>query len=222
MSDEHGDLLLDRLNLVGDGDVLDLGCGWGELLLRAVARTPAGRGTGVDSADWALERGRHAATERGLSHRLTFVSGNAATWSGSAAHVLCVGASHAWGGSSDALRALGTRVEPGGRLLFGDGCWEQPPTTEAADLFGPEVLTLGNLVGEAIQAGWTVLHLSTADQGEWDDFESTWRAGREEWLLAYPSDPRAAEVRSTVENAWREYLNVYRRVLGFAYLVLAR
>jgi hypothetical protein len=88
-------------------------------------------------------------------------------------------------------------------------------------MFGESVLSLTDLVTAAIQAGWRVLHLSTADQHEWDDFESTWRAGREEWLFAYPDDPRAGEVRTDLDNRLWEYVNVYRGILSFAYLVLS-
>jgi hypothetical protein len=88
-------------------------------------------------------------------------------------------------------------------------------------MFGESVLGLTDLVNVAIQAGWHVLHLSTADQREWDDFEATWRAGREEWLVAHPDDPRAAEVRTYLDSRLREYVNIYRGILSFAYLVLS-
>ena len=88
-------------------------------------------------------------------------------------------------------------------------------------MFGESVLALSDLVNAAIQTGWRVLHLSTADQREWDDFEATWRAGREDWLLAHPDDPRVGDVRADLDSRLREYVNVYRGILGFAYLVLS-
>jgi cyclopropane fatty-acyl-phospholipid synthase-like methyltransferase len=222
LSEDHADLLLQRLDLLGGHDVLDLGCGWGELLMRAIALDPASRGTGVDNAVWALDRGRDLATERALVDRVTFVAGDASTWTDPADRVMCIGASQAWGGSTEALRTLPRVVRPGGRLLFGDGCWEQAPTAAAAALFGETVLNLTDLVNEVIQAGWQILHLSTADQREWDDFESTWRAGREHWLLAHPTDQRSRSIRTELEARLHEYLTLYRGVLGFAYLVIAR
>jgi cyclopropane fatty-acyl-phospholipid synthase-like methyltransferase len=222
LSEDHADLLLRRLDLPAGNDVLDLGCGWGELLMRAVGRNTASRGTGVDNAEWAIERGRDLAIERAVVDRVTFVAGDASTWTDSADRVICIGASQAWGGSTEALRTLPRLVRPGGRLLFGDGCWEQPPTAAATALFGEAILNLADLVNESIQAGWRILHLSTADQREWDDFESTWRAGREQWLLAHPSDPRSSSIRTELETRLHEYLTLYRGVLGFAYLVVAR
>jgi cyclopropane fatty-acyl-phospholipid synthase-like methyltransferase len=182
LSEGHAALLLEHLGVTGGDDVLDLGCGWGELLLRAIADLPAARGTGVDSDPWAVQRGRDAAGKRGLAELVTFIAGDCSVWEKAANRVLCIGASHAWGGTAQSLSALCGLVCPGGRVLFGDGYWEHPPTRDAAALFGDDVLPLGDLVQAVTAAGWRVIHLSTADQREWDDFEETWRAGRREWL----------------------------------------
>lgn len=101
-------------------------------------------------------------------------------------------------------------------------CFEAPPSPAAAEMFGDEALPLAELVEQARTLGWRVLHLSTADQREWDDFESTWRAGRQEWLLKHPVHPMASEVRERLDAQLRRYTSAYRGVLGFAYLVMAR
>jgi SAM-dependent methyltransferase len=223
LSEAHAEELLDHLALPEATSIVDLGCGWGELLLRAAARIqPAPGGAtviGVDTDPAGLERGRRAAVARGLD--VTFVEEAAEGWGGTADRALCIGSSHAFGGSRAMLGRL-AEVVPRGRVLVGDGCWEAPPTEAAHAIFGDDVLSLADLVAACGEAGWQVLHLSTADQREWDDFESRHRAGLREWLLANPSDPRAAEVRERQNAREQEYLTAYRGVLGFAYLVLAR
>ncbi|MBV8445385.1 MAG: SAM-dependent methyltransferase, partial [Candidatus Dormibacteraeota bacterium] len=69
---------------------------------------------------------------------------------------------------------------------------------------------------------WRVMHISTADLGEWDEFESSWRAGRVRWLHANADEPAAEDLRQLLETRLHEYLDVYRGVLGFAYLVLRK
>jgi cyclopropane fatty-acyl-phospholipid synthase-like methyltransferase len=223
LSAEHADLLLDRMNLRPGQAIADLGCGWGELLMTAVARAGQGAtGTGVDIDEprEVLPKAREEATRRHLN--VQFVQADVSTWRGTADRVLCTGASHAFGGTAAALRALTEHVPSGGRLLFGDGFWAQPPSREAVDLFGDETRPLADLMEACRAEGWRVIHLSTASQLEWDDFESTFRAGRQEWLLANPAHPRATEIRNWIDTRERQYLTVYREVLGFAYLVLAR
>ncbi|WP_026361538.1 SAM-dependent methyltransferase [Amycolatopsis nigrescens] len=223
LSVAHADSLLDRLDLDPGPRVVDLGCGWGELLMCAVERVGGdhARAVGVDTDPVVLERGRTLARRRGLDERIEFVQADAATWSGTAERALCVGSSHAFGDTQAALDAMTALVPPGGRLLFGDGFWQTTPGPAAVDIFGDQIRTLAELVDSSRSAGWRIIHLSTADQREWDEFESTSRAGLQAWLLANGADPRAEEVRNWLDEREHRYFHDYRGVLGFAYLVLA-
>ncbi len=186
LSAEHAGLLMDRLDLRPGLRIVDLGCGWGELLLQAVARTmTAGHGearqasaAGVDTDAAALARARALARQRHLDQHVDFTQADAAAWRGAADRALCVGASHAFGGTEAALTALTQVTAPGGRLLFGDGYWAGTPSPAAVTIFGETVPSLPQLLEACRAVGWRVIHMSTADQHEWDVFESTFRAGR--------------------------------------------
>ena len=220
LSPEHAALLLERLAIAPTDRVTDLGCGWGELLLRALESSGAG-GTGVDVDPDGLERGRRLAEARGLQERVRFVEGPATDWQEPAERLLCIGSSHVLGGTGAALARLAELCPPGGRLLFGDACWTEEPSAAAAEMF-EEVPHLTALLEHVAASGWRVLHLSTADQREWDDFESTWRAARQEWLLAHGDDERAAAVRSRLDAQLDAYVRTHRGMLQFCYLVLGR
>lgn len=221
LSPNHADDLLSHLKLSADTSIVDLGCGWGELLLRAAAHTDmAGPLTGVDTDAAVLRRAKEAAADRGSD--VSFVEQEAQDWGETRSRVICIGSSHTLGGSRAMLARLAEIVPAGGRALVGDMCWERAPTDAARAAFGDDVPMLVDLVAMCREAGWEVLHLSTADQREWDDFESRHRAGLREWLLANRDNSRAQEVRVQQDAREREYLGVYRGVLGFVYLVLGR
>ncbi len=228
LSDDRAARLVSSLRPLTDAQVLDLGCGWGELLLRLLATEPTARGIGVDNDDEAIARARDNATARGLDPRVTWHADEVAGWTGAPADVvLAVGVSHIWSGTASMLTALTDRVKPGGRVLVGDAFWERPLTTrERAGLgFDPAELTtvssLAEIVDTAIDHGYRPLAVSTATLDEWDDFESRYCAGRERWLLDHPDDARAKEARAVVDEHRDSWLRGYRGVLGFGYLTLA-
>jgi cyclopropane fatty-acyl-phospholipid synthase-like methyltransferase len=220
LSESHADELLEDLKICSNTSVVDLGCGWGELLLRAASRIDMdGLVTGVDTDAAALSRGRQAAEDRGV--RVSFIEQPAEDWKDARSRAICIGSSHTLGGSKAMLTRL-AEIVPHGRVLVGDMCWERPPTEAARAAFGDDIPMLADLATMCRETGWEVLRLTTADQREWDDFESRHRAGLREWLLANPDSPQAQEIRDQQDGREREYLTVYRGVLGFVYLVLGR
>ena len=77
-------------------------------------------------------------------------------------------------------------VRPGGRLLFGDGIWEQPPTDTVIELLdgSTQITDLAGVVDHAIDAGFGPVDIGTASRAEWEAFESGYLADWEEWLVA--------------------------------------
>ncbi|MBB5868252.1 SAM-dependent methyltransferase [Allocatelliglobosispora scoriae] len=225
LSGERADRLAADLARRRPGTVLDLGCGWGELLLRILALAPGARGTGVDEHEHDVTRGRANAAERGLAERATFVHGPAKEHLSSADVVISVGAYHALGSITEALRELRALLHPGGRLLFAAEFWEQPPTAARLALMWPgmtadDCTDLAGLVDAAIAAGFRPLRIETATRGEWEEFESGLAADREEWLIGNPDHPEAAEIRAALDSQRSIWLRGHRDLMGFAYLTL--
>ncbi|WP_378614696.1 SAM-dependent methyltransferase [Nonomuraea cavernae] len=79
LGDESVRRLLEQGLPRGDERVLDLGCGGGEWLLRALATRPRVRADGVDVSEEALGRARDAARDLGVHDRLVLHSQEAAT-----------------------------------------------------------------------------------------------------------------------------------------------
>ncbi len=243
LSDDRAARLISSLHPLTHARVLDLGCGWGELLLRLLATEPTAHGTGIDNDAEAIARARSNAGARGLDQRVRWHAHDVAGWTDAPADpvladpvlvdpvladvVLAVGVSHIWGDTASMLTALADRVKPGGRILVGDAFWERPLTTRERVGLGidPAELTtvssLAEIVDAAIDRGYRLLAVSSATLDEWDDFESRFCAGRERWLLDHPDDGRAKEVRAGADEHRDAWLRGYRGVLGFGYLTLA-
>ncbi|MFZ0667410.1 MAG: class I SAM-dependent methyltransferase [Acidimicrobiales bacterium] len=223
LSSDRADLLAAALVVGSPRSILDAGCGWGELLLRTVAASNVATGLGVDSDTVALDRGRKNAAKRRLSERVQFLEGDIADLGDRADVVICVGADHAFGNQDEALEALRDYVNPGGRLLFGTGFWEREPTDDEAaslDMTSRTLRDLDGLVDKTIAVGFRPLSIHVANSDEWCEFESGYLADWETWLLSHAADPSAGDIRHKADKHRKDWLQGYRKVLGFAYLML--
>ena len=233
LSEARASRLVARLTTNTPRTVLDIGCGWGELMLRILAAAPDATGFGLDTDESDLARGRDNARARGLAGRVTFVrESGVGTRRGPADLVLCLGASHALtdvqppGHTAAALAELRRLVSPGGRILLGEGFWHRTPTEDELAGMWPgttagEFGDLASLVDLAVSAGFRPAWIETASLEEWEDFESGYQCDEEEWLATHGDHPRAAEISQRVNQHRSFWLRGYYGLLGQAYLTLA-
>lgn len=226
--------LADGLVPVADPSVLDVGCGWAELLLQVLHAVPSATGTGVDADPGAIAHGRALAEARGISDRVELRCADARTASPATADaVVCIGASQVWGPPVEqaqpldypaALSALRALVPRGGRVVYGESIWSRPPTPAAtAPLAGrdDEYVGLPELLELAVDHGFAPLVVHEASQDEWDAFESGYAARYARWLAAHDADhPDRGEVLQRAARQRSAYFGGYRGVLGLAHLGL--
>lgn len=238
LSDRRAEKLVQFLGNGVPEVVLDVGCGWAELLLRTVAASPGCRGIGIDRDARAIDHGRALAVSRGLGERVTLTVGDASVEAPQAADALiCIGASQIWADPGAAgqpptepldyrraLTAIRGTVPRGGRVVYGEGIWSAPPTAKAiAPLAGrlDEFVSLPELVEVAVDCGFAPMAVHEADGDEWDSFESGYTACYARWLADHePQHPDADEVRRRASRQRAAYLQGYRGILGLAYLEL--
>jgi cyclopropane fatty-acyl-phospholipid synthase-like methyltransferase len=232
LSEARAARLVARLAEPAPATVLDIGCGWGELMLRVLAAVPGATGTGLDVNAADLARGRDNARAQGLADRVDFVEESAAgTGRAPADLVICLSASHALSDAAPpehtaaALRALRGLVTPGGRVLLAEGYWQRTPAPAELAAMWPDAaagdhLDLPTLVDTAVAAGFRPAWIETATTEEWDDFESGYQSDTEEWLATHPDHPLAAETRTRLDAHRSSWLRGYRTALGIAYLTL--
>jgi SAM-dependent methyltransferase len=226
LSDDSVGRLLARA-VAGRSAVLDLGCGDGSWLLRALRREPSLIAVGVDHSDAGFDRVREQAEREGLSSRLELIRADARTWTSGDRFdvVLSVGATHAFGGLEPTLAAMDGHLRPGGRALVGECFWEQEPTPRVLDLLGAQREDYGDLaatVEVAASHGWVPLqgHVSTLE--EWDDYEWSWTGALARWALDHPDDPDRDQVMTASVEHRRAWLEGYRGTLGFLTVLLGR
>lgn len=217
--------LVEQLAQAAPRDVLDIGCGWAELLLDLLDAVPSARGHGIDEHEPDIERGRESARRRGLSDRVQLEARQADDTLPSAELVVNIGAFQAFGDVPTALARLRELVRPGGRALLGCEYWEHTPSdVELAALWEgtarEESLLLPDLVDAAITAGFRPLSTQTVTRQEWEDYESGHMAPQEEWLARHPQHPQADAVRRQLDEQRTIWLRGHRDLLGFAYLTL--
>ena len=234
LSEERAAHLVNFLTDPEPAEVLDMGCGWSELLLRALASAPSARGCGVDKASAFIDRAKEQAQARGLADRVTFeVMPGMEAQAHPADAVICIGASHIWGPPVEdaqpldyaaALRALRALVLPGGRLVYGEAIWTAAPHPAAiAPLSGrdDEFLTQDALLKQIRAAGFDVVDEDQATLEEWDVFEAGFRGRFTRWLEANEAGhPAAEQVRQQYEEQRAAYEDGYRGVLGMGYFCL--
>jgi SAM-dependent methyltransferase len=219
LSDARADALAARLAARSPSSVLDVGCGWGELLLRVASRASGARAVGVDTEERHLERGRARARELGLGSRVRFEARRGDEVTDPADVVICIGSSQAFGESAaESLAALRPLVRPGGCLVLGEGTWETRGPVEP-DRVWDDVVSLPSVAGltdMAVAAGYRPLWVEAATEEELFAFESGYLADLEEWLMTHDD----AAVRARADEHRSRWLHGYRNAFGFAYLTL--
>ncbi len=230
LSEERAASLIRTLEPLDGAHVLDLGCGWAEFLLRTLEVVPTATGTGVDLSAEDIAHGQANAEARGLAGRVELVVADVGQWQPSqpADVVIVNGASQVWGGdplehTANALTAARELVKPGGRLLLGEGFWQQEPSEEqlaAMPVPRDQYRTFAGLVDLATGHGYRLLGAEQASLDEWDVFENAHGIAWERWLRANPDSPHADEIRAKADAYVRYRFHGWRGTMGLAYLTL--
>ena len=212
LSIERATGLVESLSRASAETVLDLGCGRGELARMVASKLPRATVLAIDIDERSVQAARALTDAELLDDRLRFEVADAAEWSGTADAAICVGASHAFGGSVAMLTRLAV-VVPHGLAIVGDGVWQAPPSAWCLETFGELLDGPDALAAEATRAGWTVVETDSSSLAEWDEFEHGWIDG----VRAVGTD----EAVAFADERARQYEN-YRGLLGFCWLVLTR
>jgi SAM-dependent methyltransferase len=234
LSGERAAKLIDFVSANLTGTVVDVGCGWAELLIRILQVTPNAKGVGIDLQDSSITHARALARAQGIDDRISLIAGDAKDHLPiSADAVICVGASQIWGPPVEArmpldyrsaLGAVRAMLKAGCPAVYGEGIWTATPTQEAiAPLAGraDEYVSLPDLLDIARDSGFAVMQVHQATLDEWDVFESGYTARYSRWLASNSAEHTdASSVREKARIQSNAYFRGYRGILGMAYLAM--
>lgn len=234
LSNESSAELVTFLSRYARGSVVDVGCGWAELLMRVLEANEAVHGVGIDLSAADFEHAKNMAEKRGIGGRLEMICGDVKDrLPESTQGAICIGASQIWGPPAEAnmpldysaaLAALRKLVSRGAPVVYGEAIWSKVPTDSAvAPLAGrmDEFVFLPQLIELAGEHGFAVVRVHEASLDEWDRFESGHLAKYAHWLAEHPTEhPEVAEVQALARRQQDAYFRGYRGILGMAYLSL--
>lgn len=210
--------VIELLGLPALANVLEIGSGRGELLLRLIERYQV-RALGLDQDLADVQHAREQAARRVPAELIELRVCDARTFVAQAESfdlAVCLGACHIHGGFLPTIEHLLPAVRPGGKVLVGDCYWRQEPAQEylaaletAADAFATHA---GN-VQTGVALGLIPVYACVSNEDEWDRFE--WLQMHERFTLQQPDDPGLPTVLAQI-YAWRDlYLRWGRDTLGF-------
>ncbi|TYB71413.1 class I SAM-dependent methyltransferase [Nonomuraea sp. PA05] len=227
ISEDNLERLLVRAKPPARARILDLGCGEAAWLVRALSLYPDATADGVDISDSGFARAKEEAERRGVADRLRLHRAPATDFTAEEPYdlVLCVGATHAFGGLAPTLDAVRDHLRPSsGLALVGEGFWERPPSPGLLARFGAEpdeYADLAGTVARAEDAGYATVYAHASTVEEWDEYEWSWTGTLTRWALDHPGEEGESALSAAREH--RElWLGGYRGVLGFVTLMLRR
>jgi SAM-dependent methyltransferase len=195
LSEERAAKLIDFVSANLAGTVIDVGCGWAELLIRILQVTSNANGIGIDLQDSSIAHARAVARERGIDDRISLIAGDARDHlPESSDAVICIGASQIWGPPVEAkmqldyrsaLGAVRAMLKPGAPAIYGEGIWTATPTPEAiAPLAGrpDEYVFLPDLLDIARDSGFAVMQfIKLLSMNGMHSSQDTWLATPDGW-----------------------------------------
>ena len=229
VSEARMDVYLAAMQLVEGEQVLDVGCGAGEALIRLAERFDI-NGVGIDSSGEQIAEARCRLNRSATSSaggRVEFLAVSASEYAvadSSFDAVVCMGSSHAFKLGDDAyptaLRETMRMLRPGGRFLIGEGYMRQPASVGYRELLGFDSGTGDHMthswnVETARSVGYVPYGVWTSSLAEWDDFEWSYQRMVEQEAEQNATDPKR---RGRLERR-REWIDGYLRwgrdTLGF-------
>lgn len=209
------------LDLKPDSNVVDIGCGKGEMLIR-LAEDYRVEGAGIDKSPYCIREAEKQRLNRVPRAGLKFLEMDGArykTTDDPADLAMCIGATWIYGGYNNTLTSLSNMAKPNGLVMVGEPFWRSDPPKDylESESFSRELFSThyGNVViGEKV--GLTLAYTLVSSEADWDTYEGLHWFAASEYSLSRPKDPDLKDLLARVSKEKHSYLRHGRDVLGWA------
>lgn len=220
MSSEQLDETIDALQLSSSDRVLDAGCGYGELLIRAAEAADVS-GIGVDLSPWMLTTAADRMNQRAHDAEIRWILGEAQHFVpvAPADVAVCIGAEWVWHDINGTIRALGERIAPEGRVVVGGGRRHHAATQHQVEQRG-RIESIEEVEAMFIKQGFSIHHRIDPDDAGWDAYLADTKHAAQAWASQHPG-PRAD--RWIEEQAdWQAARERDREIIGWSLWIASR
>ena len=211
------------LRLNSDSQVIDFGCGFGEVLALWAEQFGIS-GVGIDIREYACQRARQRITAAGFADRIEISCADGASYP-FARHAfdlaVCSGATFIWDGFAASIRAMREAIKDGGRLVIGEAYWLTDQMPSDFRLQQKEVNMEVDLLKMAHDEGFDFEYMLRASHDDWDRYEAGNWYGLVRWIEENPDHPERQEVIDHLHQSQDEYLRYGRQYFGWGIYILS-
>lgn len=220
--------IINLLEIKPEDTIVDIGGGTGDVLIKMIQNSGA-KGILIDTDKRLIEQRRKASKLMVDAGKLVLTTEAAKTYIKELEYesvdcFVCIGASYAFDGYLNLMKAILPYLKPGGFIFVGEEFWAKKPAKEYLDILGAEESESGYHY-ENIEApeklGLTYLYSHVASEDDWNRFEGIYFLEEELKALDLPEDKRKEVLhqRRTFRNAQFKF---GRSTMGFGVYLFAK
>ena len=216
---------LSLLNLKENYNVLDIGCGKGELLIR-LGELFNISGIGVDISPYFIKDCKDRKMERIPNSDIKFLEMDGAKYEPEKKELfditICMGASFIYKGFSGTIDALKKMTKPNGLVIIGEPYWLKEPDDEYLKLSGIKKKDYNSHfknIEVSEKSELICLYTLVSNHDDWDHYETLQWWSTYDYIDTYPDDPDNSDLLKNIDKAKMEYLLYGRNTIGWAIYV---
>lgn len=233
----HNPITSDKLSVLGKSlrlvqgmNILDIGCGSGELLC-TWARDHGIIGTGIDMSRLFIENANRRAIELSVQSQVKFKHDDAKNYTSQVKVDIacCIGATWIAGGLAATIELLENNLSEknDGIILIGEPFWKVLPSNEdtAKGCLANSIsdyFELPELIGYFNKLNYDVVEMVIADNDSWDRYEAAKWITMRKWLKENEKDEMKSEVIARLKNEPLRYVTYTRKYLGWGIFALMK